>query len=402
MSIELLSSLGIKTTRCIYRNLAVPLLVEKSVLNGEGTFTASGALNVITGKYTGRSPNDRFIVDEPTVHNDIDWGKVNVPFSADKFDKLFNKITAYFNDRDIYVFDGFVGADEDYRLNIRVINELASHNLFSTQIFRRPQPPELLDFEPGFTIISAPGFVADPTVDGTNSEAFVVISFERRIVIIGGTGYAGEIKKSVFSVLNYLLPKRGVLPMHCSANIGIYDDVALFFGLSGTGKTTLSADPDRMLIGDDEHGWADKGVFNFEGGCYAKCIRLSQEHEPQIWNALRFGSLLENVVIDPENRVPDYNDESLTENTRACYPVEYIPNASRLGLGGTPRTIVFLTADAFGVLPPVAKLTKEEAMYHFMSGYTSKLAGTERGITEPQATFSTCFGAPFKIGRAHV
>ncbi|KAF0197638.1 MAG: phosphoenolpyruvate carboxykinase (ATP) [Bacillota bacterium] len=395
MSIEILGSLGINTAQCIHRNLAVPLLVEKSVLNGEGTFSATGALNVITGKYTGRSPNDRFIVDEPTVHDDIDWGKVNLPFSPLKFDKLFEKITAYFNDREIYVFDGYVGADEEYRLNIRVVNELASHNLFATQIFRRPQPEELVNFEPSFTVISAPGLKADPAVDGTNSEAFVIISFERRLVIIGGTGYAGEMKKSVFSVLNYLLPKRGVLPMHCSANIGIYDDVALFFGLSGTGKTTLSADPDRMLIGDDEHGWADNGVFNFEGGCYAKCIHLSQEQEPQIWNALRFGSLLENVVIDSQNCVPDYNDESLTENTRACYPVEYIPNASRSGLGGIPRTIVFLTADAFGVLPPVAKLSKEQAMYHFMSGYTSKLAGTERGITEPQATFSTCFGAPF-------
>jgi len=395
MSNELLRYLGITNAGCVYRNLPVPQLVEKSVLHGEGTFTNTGALNVITGKYTGRSPNDRFIVDEPSVHNDIDWGKVNQPFCPGKFENLYKKIASYFAGRDAYVFDGHVGADETYRLNVRVVNEMASHNLFATQIFRRPSPEELAAFEPGFTVISAPGFKADPSIDGTKSEAFVLISFEKRVVLIGGTGYAGEIKKSIFSVLNYLLPKQGVLPMHCSANIGIYDDVALFFGLSGTGKTTLSADPDRMLIGDDEHGWSDKGVFNFEGGCYAKCIRLSKDHEPQIWNALRFGALLENVVIDSHNRIADYDDESLTENTRACYPVEFIPNASRTGLGGTPRTIVFLTADAFGVLPPVAKLTKEQAMYHFMSGYTSKLAGTERGITEPQATFSACFGAPF-------
>lgn len=394
MSDGLLSSLGI-SARNVFRNLTVPQLVEKSILHAEGTFTSTGAFNVSTGKYTGRSPNDRFIVDDPTVHKDIDWGSTNIPFSPDKFDPLFAKLTSYLGERDVYVFDGYVGADAQHRLDIRVINELASHTLFATQIFRRLATDDLVSFVPGLTVVSAPGFKADPAIDGTNSEAFVIINFARRLVIIGGTGYAGEIKKSVFSVLNYLLPLRGVLPMHCSANIGIYDDVALFFGLSGTGKTTLSADPDRILIGDDEHGWSDRGVFNFEGGCYAKCIRLSAEHEPQIWHALKFGAILENVVIDPVTRIPDYNDESLTENTRACYPVEYIPNASSTGQGGVPRTIVFLTADAFGVMPPVSKLTKEQAMYHFMSGYTSKLAGTERGITEPQATFSACFGGPF-------
>ncbi len=390
MSNELLSTFG-----KVNHNLSVACLVEKAILRGEGKLSQSGALSVDTGKYTGRSPNDRFIVDEASVHDDISWGKINKPFPRDKFDALRAKVEDYLARQDeVFVFDGHVGANESHRLNIRVVTELASHNLFSHQIFIRPKAHHPAAFYPDFTVLSAPGLTAVPEIDGTHSEAFVIISFEHRMVIIGGTGYAGEIKKSVFSVMNYLLPKKGILPMHCSANRGT-NGVALFFGLSGTGKTTLSADPNRELIGDDEHGWADDGIFNFEGGCYAKCINLREENEPQIFNALRFGALLENVVLDDTNRCPDFDDESLTENTRGCYPIEYIPNASTTGVAEIPSTIVFLTADAFGVMPPVARLSKEQAMYHFMSGYTSKLAGTERGITEPQATFSSCFGAPF-------
>jgi phosphoenolpyruvate carboxykinase (ATP) len=381
--------------RNVHRNLGVHTLVEKALRRGEGHLTNRGALAVYTGKYTGRSPNDRFIVDEPLVHDEISWGAVNKPISSERFQNLRTKLEAYLQSRDeVYVFDGYVGSSPTHRLNIRVINELASQNLFATQVFIRPQAEDLTTFEPEFTVMAAPGCKAIPEIDGTNSEAFVIISFEHRLVMIGGTQYPGEIKKSMFSVLNYLLPKRGVLPMHCSANSGD-NGVALFFGLSGTGKTTLSADPNRVLIGDDEHGWDTDGIFNFEGGCYAKCIKLSEEHEPQIYSSLRFGALLENVVVDRASGAPNFDDESLTENTRACYPIDYIPNASSTGLGEIPRTIIFLTADAFGVMPPVAKLSKEQAMYHFMSGYTSKLAGTERGITEPQATFSACFGAPF-------
>lgn len=385
----------IVSTRHTYHNLTVPKLIEHSLLRREGILSSIGALAVNTGKYTGRSPEDRFIVDEPAVRDKIDWGKTNKPFNEHNFQALYKKLTEFMKQRDNFVFDGFVGAEAEYRLKVRVVTTLAYHSLFATQIFRRPEEHELEGFAPDFTVISCPSFKADPKLDGTNSEAFVIISFSLKVVLIGGTEYAGEIKKSLFSVMNYLLPERDVLPMHCSANIGLYDDVALFFGLSGTGKTTLSADPDRKLIGDDEHGWSDQGVFNFEGGCYAKCIGLSKEHEPQIWNALTFGSLLENVVLDCSTRMPDYADDSLTENTRACYPVEFIPNAALCGVGGNPQTIVFLTADAFGVVPPVARLTKEQAMYHFISGYTSKLAGTERGVTTPEATFSACFGSPF-------
>jgi phosphoenolpyruvate carboxykinase (ATP) len=391
---DLVKYLGITNPAAVYRNLPVSKLVEKAILKGEGKLTNTGALAVTTGKYTGRSPEDRFIVDEPSVHNDINWGKINVAIDPSKFDNLYGKLTAYLQNREIFMFDGFAGADMDYRLPIRVINEYASQNLFIHQLLRRPSEEELDNFEPGFTIICAPGFKSVPEIDGTHSEAFIILNFQKKLVIIGGSQYAGEIKKSVFTVMNYLLPKKNVFPMHCSANMGSDGDVALFFGLSGTGKTTLSADPDRMLIGDDEHGWSDNGVFNFEGGCYAKCINLSRENEPQIWNAIKFGALVENVVYT-EDMEPDYSDDSLTENTRVGYPVDFIPNAELSGLGGQPKTVVFLTADAFGVLPPIARLSKEQAMYHFMSGYTSKLAGTERGITEPQATFSTCFGAPF-------
>jgi len=376
--------------------LSVPQLVEKVLKRKEGQLTSTGAIVATTGKYTGRSPKDKYIVEEESVKNKIDWGTVNQPISKEVFNNLYNKVLDYLKDKDeIFVFKGFAGADKNNCLPIQVINEFAWHNLFSHQLFIRPSEEELIDHEAGFTVISAPNFKADPAIDGTKSETFIIISFEQRTVLIGGTEYAGEIKKSIFSVMNYLLPENGILPMHCSSNVGIEGDVALFFGLSGTGKTTLSADPNRRLIGDDEHGWSNHGVFNIEGGCYAKCINLSREKEPQIFDAIRFGAVLENVMIDQETRLADYDDGSLTENTRAAYPIQAIDNIVDPSVAGHPNTIIFLTADAFGVLPPIAKLTKEQAMYHFLSGYTSKLAGTERGVTSPEATFSTCFGAPF-------
>ena len=350
---------------------------------------------VTTGKYTGRSPNDRFVVDTPSIHDDIDWGKVNVPISPERFEQIYGKMMAYLQGREIFIFDGFAGADEQYHLPVRVVNELASQNMFIHQLLVRPTEEQLRDFVPGFTIIAAPGFKCIPERDGVNSEAAILVNFDKKMVLIAGSQYAGEIKKSIFSVMNYVLPKQGLFTMHCSANIGKDGDSALFFGLSGTGKTTLSADPNRKLIGDDEHAWSDKGIFNIEGGCYAKCINLSRENEPQIWNAIKFGALVENVVMDPETRTLGFDDGSLTENTRVGYPVTYIPDCVIPGVGGHPKTVVFLTADAFGVLPPISKLDKNQAMYHFVSGYTSKLAGTERGITEPVTTFSTCFGAPF-------
>ncbi|HML46156.1 MAG TPA: phosphoenolpyruvate carboxykinase (ATP) [Clostridia bacterium] len=395
MSTLNLDAIGILQPTAVHRNLTIPALVERALARGEGILSETGALHVYTGKYTGRSPNDKFVSDDPSVHDVIDWGKVNVPFAPEKFEAIYKKITAYLQNREIFVFDGFAGADPNHRMNIRVINELASENLFIHQMLLRPEKEELEGFAPDFTIIAAPGFKCSPALDGTNSEAAILVSFERKLVLIAGSQYAGEIKKSVFTIANFVLPQKGVFTMHCSANVGNDGDTALFFGLSGTGKTTLSADPDRKLIGDDEHGWSDEGIFNFEGGCYAKCINLSKENEPQIWDAIRFGALVENVVIDPENRTFDYADESVTENTRVGYPVDYIPNAQIPGVGGHPKTVIFLTADAFGVMPPVAKLTREGAMYHFVTGYTARLAGTERGITEPQATFSTCFGAPF-------
>jgi len=390
-----LESLGLKNLGQVYWNLSVPQLVEHAIGRQEGTLASNGALCIRTGKYTGRSPKDKFIVDEPSIHDEIDWNTVNVPISIEKFDLLYKRMLAYVQGRNLYVFDGYVGADPNYQLGVRVINELASHNLFVHQMFLRPTAEELKTHHPDFTVICVPGLQGDPDIDGINSEAFIVLSFEKRLVLIGGTHYAGEMKKSVFSFMNYLMTKRNVLPMHGSANIDDDGNTALFFGLSGTGKTTLSADPTRHLIGDDEHGWSDHGTFNFEGGCYAKTIRLSKENEPQIWEAIRFGALLENVILDENTRVPDYDDGSLTENTRVAYPVEYIPNCVIPSIGGHPKTVIFLTADAFGVLPPIAKLTHRQAIYHFMSGYTSKVAGTERGITEPQATFSACFGQPF-------
>jgi len=379
----------------IQRNLSTPKLVEAALRNNEGLLSSRGALVSETGKRTGRSPKDKFTVKDAVTANKVAWGAVNQPFPADKFDALYDRVLEYLQGKDVYVQDLFCGADPRYQLPIQVINEYAWHSLFVRQLFIRPTAEELKKHKPDFTIVSAPGFLADPERDGTNSEVFVIVNFTRRIVIIGGTQYAGEMKKSIFGVMNFLLPGRDVFPMHCSANVGEDGVTALFFGLSGTGKTTLSADPRRRLIGDDEHGWSEDGIFNFEGGCYAKCIKLSEQNEPQIWNALDFGAVLENVVLDPATRVPNYDDDSKTENTRAAYPVEHIENAVIPGFGGHPKNVVFLTADAFGVLPPVSKLTPEQAMFHFMSGYTAKVAGTEAGVTEPQATFSTCFGAPF-------
>ncbi|WP_096436288.1 phosphoenolpyruvate carboxykinase (ATP) [Alteribacter populi] len=380
----------------IQENLPASLLVEKALERKEGLITSAGAFRATTGKYTGRSPKDKFIVDERSVHDKIEWGAVNQPIPSEVFENLYVKVLDYLNEKDeLFVRDAFAGADPQHRLPIRVVNEFAWHNLFASQLFIRPTKEERKEMIPEFTIVSAPGFKADPKVDGTHSETFIIVSFEKRTILIGGTEYAGEMKKSIFSVMNYLLPENNIFSMHCSANVGQEGDVALFFGLSGTGKTTLSADKNRNLIGDDEHGWSHNGVFNIEGGCYAKCVNLSEEKEPQIYNAIRFGSVLENVVVDEESREPDYDDTSYTENTRAAYPIEAIPNAVTPSVASHPNAIIFLTADAFGVLPPISKLTKEQAMYHFLSGYTSKLAGTERGITEPTATFSTCFGAPF-------
>lgn len=387
--------LGIGGNGTAYRNLTAPQLVSIALERKEGTLSDTGALVVNTGKYTGRSPDDKYIVDSPAVHNDIAWGNVNRPISKEAFDRIHSKMLAYLQNRELYVFDGFAGADRKYSKSFRIVNELASQNLFIQNLLVRPSEAELETFVPEFTVIVAPGFKCMPEIDGTNSEAFIAIDYEQKVVIIAGSQYSGEIKKSVFSVMNYVLPKNGVLPMHCSANIGKDNDSAIFFGLSGTGKTTLSADPRRRLIGDDEHGWSDDGVFNIEGGCYAKCINLTEENEPEIFHAIKFGTLLENVITDAETGKPDYSDGSLTENTRAGYPVNYIPNAELSGKGNQPKTVIFLTADAFGVLPPISKLDNDMAMFHFVSGYTSKLAGTERGITEPQTTFSTCFGAPF-------
>ncbi|CAN5231181.1 phosphoenolpyruvate carboxykinase (ATP) [soil metagenome] len=386
---------GVIPSEDAFHNLSAPELVEHAIRRSEGILVYSGALRTTTGERTGRSPDAKYTVDDPEVTDRIWWGPVNRKFDPDAFQRMHDKVAAHLSQRPVYVFDGFAGADPGHRLPVRVVNEHAWHNLFAHQIFLRPTAEELDLHEPGFTILHAPDLLADPDEDGTGDEAFVLVSFARRLILIGGTQYAGEIKKSIFGVMNYLMPHEGVLPMHCSANIGGTGDVALFFGLSGTGKTTLSADPERRLIGDDEHGWSDDGVFNFEGGCYAKCIKLSAEKEPQIWAAIRFGAVVENVVVDEETRRVDWDSDEITENTRAAYPVDFIPGAMIPGIGGHPNTILFLTADAFGVLPPIARLTREQAMYHFVSGYTAKVAGTEKGVTEPKAAFSACFGAPF-------
>jgi phosphoenolpyruvate carboxykinase (ATP) len=379
----------------IHHNLSVPELIEAAIRRGEGVLTSTGALAVNTSPFTGRSPQDKYIVTDAELKDHIDWGKVNQPLSPVQFNQLYSKALSYMSDKELFLFEGSAGADEEVELPIRIVTEYAWHNLFVRQLFRRSSMAAVRSNKQEFTVIALPGLKADPANDGTRSETFIAISFENRAVLIGGTSYAGEMKKSIFSVMNLLMPFRGVLPMHCSANVGGQGDTALFFGLSGTGKTTLSADPERRLIGDDEHGWSDSGVFNFEGGCYAKGIGLSKEKEPQIWEAIRYGAVLENVVIQKTARIADYQDSSITENTRAAFPVEYIPGAVLQGKAGHPRVIVFLTADAFGVLPPVSKLSQEQALYYFLSGYTSKLAGTERGITQPEATFSSCFGSPF-------
>jgi phosphoenolpyruvate carboxykinase (ATP) len=379
----------------VHWNLSTAALYEEAVRRGEGIIAADGPLVCRTGQYTGRSPNDKFVVRDTATEGQVAWGAINRPMREDRFDALRSDVIRSLNGGDLLVQDCYAGADPQYRLPIRVITEYAWHSLFARNLFI-VDPAGAGTHAPEFTIIDAPRFRADPARHGTSSEVVIALSFSRRVVIIGGTSYAGEIKKSVFTILNYLLPLRGVLSMHCSANIGRSGDVALFFGLSGTGKTTLSSDPDRRLIGDDEHGWSDRGVFNFEGGCYAKTIRLSPEAEPQIYSTTRrFGTVLENVAIDEATRRLDLDDDRFTENTRAAYPISFIDNAEPSGQGGHPTNIVMLTADAFGVLPPIARLTPEGAMYHFLSGYTAKVAGTEKGVTEPKATFSTCFGAPF-------
>jgi len=392
--ISQIKEFGINPSK-IHRNLSVEKLLEAATQKNEGMITSTGSLSVKTGKYTGRSPDDRFIVFDDLTHDKVHWAKVNKQIPTETFEKLSQKMKKFVDGKELYIFDGFVGADPENRLPIRVINDHAWQSLFAHQLLIRPSATELESHEPEFTIICINDFEAIPEVDGTSSNAFILINLSKKLVLIGTTNYAGEIKKAIFSVMNFILPSKGVFPMHCSANIGKDGDTSLFFGLSGTGKTSLSADPQRMLIGDDEHGWSDKGIFNFEGGCYAKCINLKEKHEPQIWNAVKNGAVLENVVINKESLKPDFDDGSLTENTRAAYPLDYIPGAVIPSVGGNPKVIIFLTADAMGVLPPLAKLSKNAAMFHFMSGYTSKLAGTEIGVKEPKAVFSKCFGAPF-------
>ncbi len=390
-----LEYLGLEDNDNTLWNLTPPELYEEAIGNGEAILTRDYALRVLTGKYTGRSPEDKYIVDLPSIHDDIDWGEINQPVDEATFNRLYDKVTDYLSDKKLYIKDCYAGAEPAHRLNVRVVSEAAYHGLFAHNMFIRPSRGELEDHEPDFTVLAAPNFKADPEEDGTRSETFIFVHFDKKIILIGGTLYSGEVKKGIFSVMNYLLPKNDVMAMHCSANMNEEGETAVFFGLSGTGKTTLSSDPDRILIGDDEHGWSDEGVFNIEGGCYAKTINLSEEGEPLIYATTKMpGTILENVVLD-ENRSPDFEDVSYTQNTRCSYPIEYIPNASEAGRGTHPSNVIFLTCDAFGVLPPISKLSPEQAMYHFISGYTAKVAGTERGVTEPQATFSACFGAPF-------
>lgn len=391
-----LSEHGLARYQLAHWNLGTSQLVEKALQRSEGMLASGGSFVVKTGRFTGRSPKDKYIVRESSTEQSVDWGDVNQPLAEETFARVYSRMLHFLETEELFVQDCFAGADPEYTLPIRIITQRAWHSLFARELFIRPNPHETDSHKPEFTVVYAPRFYADPEQDGTRSKTCVAINFKKRIVMIAGTEYAGEVKKAIFTVLNYLLPDRGVLPMHCSANIGAGGDVALFFGLSGTGKTTLSADPHRRLIGDDEHGWSDRGVFNFEGGCYAKCIRLSREKEPQIWNAIRYGTVLENVVMDPNTRLLDFDSEELTENTRAAYRVDYIENAVIPSVGGHPSHILFLTADAFGVLPPVSRLTREQTMYHFLNGYTAKVAGTERGLgKEPSATFSACFAAPF-------
>ncbi|MAT38191.1 MAG: phosphoenolpyruvate carboxykinase (ATP), partial [Ectothiorhodospiraceae bacterium] len=391
-------NLGLKNLGTVYWNLTTPRLYEQSIRRREGVIAKDGPILCRTGDHTGRSPNDRFVVQEPETQGDIDWGNVNRPYDPERFETLFARVRAYLQHKDLFVFDGYAGADPKYRINVRVITEDAWHNMFARNMFiEETDHDKLRNFVPDYTVLNVPSFHADPKYDKTNSQTFILLHLAKKLVLIGGTAYAGEIKKSIFSVMNYLMPKKNVFSMHCSANYGKdRDDTALFFGLSGTGKTTLSSDPDRTLIGDDEHCWSDNGIFNIEGGCYAKVIRLDPEGEPDIYaTTKRFGTILENVAYDEETRALDLDDDSLTENTRASYPISHIGNVDLGGIAGHPKSIIFLTADAFGVLPPISKLSREQAMYHFLSGYTAKVAGTERGVTEPRATFSTCFGAPF-------
>lgn len=391
-----LSKVGLKQVRQVFWNEPVPVLVEEALRRQEGRLAANGALVVETGAPSGRSPKDKYVVKTGDCA-DVWWGSVNRPITKEVWDRLMANACSYLQNRDVFVFNGYAGADANHRLQVRVIAERAWHALFSRTLFIVPPPDATLQDPPDFTVLNVCGLVAPDFKEiGLNSGVFIVVNFAERMVLIGGSSYAGEIKKSIFSVMNYLLPKKGIFPMHCSANIGKQGDTALFFGLSGTGKTTLSADPDRRLIGDDEHGWTPEGIFNFEGGCYAKCIKLSKENEPQIYNAIRFGSVLENVVLD-ERRRPNFDDGTLTENTRATYPVQHIDNCVLEGVGGHPKNVFFLAADAFGVLPPISLLSPEQAMYHFLSGYTAKLAGTEAGVVEPTTTFSACFGAPFLV-----
>ena len=387
---------GLHHTGTAYWNLSPAALYEEAVRRGEGTVAAGGPIVVITKPHTGRSPNDKFVVRESESEQKVWWGSVNQPFEPTGFGRLQDEVLRYLDRRDLFIRDVYAGADPAYRLPVRFITPSAWSALFVNNMFVRPDPSELAHFEPGFTVLHAPEFQADPARHGTKTGTFIIISFARKLILVGGTRYAGEMKKSIFTIMNYLLPDRGVLPMHCSANVGKDGDSAIFFGLSGTGKTTLSADPERGLIGDDEHGWSERGIFNFEGGCYAKVIRLSPTGEPEIYaTTRRFGTVLENVVMDPLTRALDLDSQAITENTRACYPINFIPNHVPAGTAGHPSTVVFLTADAFGVLPPISRLTADQAMYHYLSGYTAKVAGTERGVTEPKETFSTCFGAPF-------
>ncbi len=390
-----LTTLGLKNVTA-YWNLSVPELVERTIAIDEGVIADSGALVIQTGEFTGRSPKDRFIVKDALTADTVDWNAINMPFDSEKFDRLYDKVVNYLAGKEVYVRDAYACANDQYRLSLRLIAQKPWSALFANNMFLRPTEEEILSAMPEWTILCAPEFMAVATEDGTRQHNFAVINFSRKVILIGGTGYTGEIKKGIFSVLNYVLPQeRDVLSMHCSANVGKAGDTAVFFGLSGTGKTTLSADPERNLIGDDEHGWANEGVFNFEGGCYAKTIDLSEEKEPEIYKAIKFGAILENIKFQEGTRAPDFANTDITQNTRVSYPIDHIENALHPSKGGVPQNIFFLTCDAFGVLPPISKLTPGQAMYHFISGYTAKVAGTEAGITEPVTVFSACFGAPF-------
>ena len=394
-----LAGQGLRPSGKVHWNLLETSLIESAVRNGEGQFAAMGPFVAITSPHTGRSPNDKFVVKDPASENDVDWGKVNQPFSAENFELLLSDLRAYLDKQpNLFVQDLYCGADPKFRLSVRYVSPNAWHMAFVRNMFIRPRLEELAEFAPNFTVLHAPEFLADPAKHSTRTGTFIVLNLARRMILIGGSRYAGELKKSMFTVMNYMLPRQDVLSMHCSANVGKKGDSALFFGLSGTGKTTLSADPERSLIGDDEHGWSDEGIFNFEGGCYAKVVNLSKEAEPDIFRTTQmFGTILENVVLDPVTRAVDYANISVTENTRASYPLHYIENHVANGRAGHPKNVVFLTADAFGVLPPIARLSREQAMYYFLSGYTAKVAGTERGLKEPEATFSACFGAVFLV-----